>query len=68
MTILNVTEEEFSRIKIAEKDLDPLDFERYIRLYFTSGKLGVFKVVVRKDVPYIPFDVRNVRRIEEDEP
>lgn len=66
MKALNVTPKEFSEIKEKELELCALDFAYYLNRMFGCDLFKTYRVVVRRDIPYIPYYVIPTERIEEE--
>ncbi len=69
MSRLNVTREEFRDINVIAHEVEcPMDALHEIKMRLgilhTPTPLAGFKVVVRTDVPFIPFDSKGVKRVE----
>jgi hypothetical protein len=64
MKILNVTPEEFSVIRQEALDCSEADFAMAMVRRFGCQPLETYKVVVRRDVPSVPWFSRQVERIE----
>lgn len=63
--ILNVTPAEFSEIAIASVQLRDADFVAFMCGRYGCRPFAMYRVVVRKDVPSIPWLSWGVQRIEE---
>lgn len=61
---LNVTPQEFSVIQDRSVDMQPIDFAMWMHHWLGVPLYTTVHVVVRYDVPMIPWFARGVKRIE----
>ena len=62
--IMNVTPAEFANLQEAAFNLRAPDFERFLMNWYGCKPYTEYKVVVRTDVPQVPWFSANVYRFE----
>lgn len=63
---MNVTPEEFANLQLAASNLSGPDFASFVHTHFGCKYWESYEVVVRKDVPSVPWFSAGVPRFSDD--